>query len=71
MLVTLNCSFPWLGQRDSNPRNRHQKPGSCRWTMPQSIAGAPKARSAHSVYLIAQRIANAIEQLHGKCLCIA
>ena len=25
----------WLGQRDSNPRNWHQKPGSCRWTMPQ------------------------------------
>ena len=40
----------WLGQRDSNPRNGHQKPGSCRWTMPQwggearlSVAESPLA----------------------------
>lgn len=36
-LPRLTCCFSWLGQRDSNPRNRHQKPGSCRWTMPQMV----------------------------------
>lgn len=44
--------FQWLGQRDSNPRNRHQKPGSCRWTMPQNDARHRGEAPAQQVYLI-------------------
>ena len=63
--------FLWLGQRDSNPRNRHQKPGSCRWTMPQDDARHRRAAPAQQVYLIGQGGANAIEQANRERLGVA